>query len=98
MQLIYFFALIFVGWIGESNNLTVKSKMSLRDRNICMACLENINKLAKLQNSSACEGRGMDLMCYEVYYYFYYFQPDFFFQPSGENLNFQTKFEMKNKK
>jgi hypothetical protein len=80
---LYFISLNVLGIfsIMIKTNLKSQSKMNLRDRNICMRCLDYIDKLTKSKNSSACENNQMQsqLMCYEIYYYFYYFKPNFFF-------------------
>lgn len=63
-------------------NIKNQSNMSLRDKNICIKCIDYIDKLSKLKNSSACENDELQsqLICYEIYYYFYYFKPNFYFQ------------------
>jgi hypothetical protein len=56
-------------------------KMNLYDWSVCNSCLNIISKLKKTKNSSLCEKRNLDndLMCYEIYYYLYYFQSEIFF-------------------
>jgi hypothetical protein len=56
-------------------------KMNLFDWSVCNSCLNIISNLKKTKNSSLCEKRNLDndLMCYEIYYYLYYFQSEIFF-------------------